>query len=172
MFSTYSSRTWWLLVENWFKNFVKPYHEELSSKTWSMWQHHIPPNSFFWKLKVIIRSLSCWQQDFYFWQVLKSIHNFIIDALQYLFVRDSNKKQRRAIITSNFTKRGKFHLLWQPSALRTNLIMWPSSCTLEKGLSLPFSLAKKRIYLDTQLKGKLMDLFLKLPGRSLFPQVE
>ena len=27
------------------------------------------------------------------------------------------------------------------------------SCTLQKGLPVPFSLAKKRIYLDTQLKG-------------------
>ena len=30
-----------------FKNFVKQYHEELSSKVWSMWQHRIPQNIFF-----------------------------------------------------------------------------------------------------------------------------
>ena len=29
----------------------------------------------------------------------------------------------------------------------------------KKGLPLPFSLAKKRIYLYTQLKGELTDLF-------------
>ena len=31
-------------------NFVKPYHDELSSKAWWIWQHHIPQNIFFWKL--------------------------------------------------------------------------------------------------------------------------
>ena len=43
----------------------------------------------------------------YFWQVLKSIHKFIIElhALQCLFVRGSNKKQRRGRIISNLTKR-------------------------------------------------------------------
>ena len=30
---------------------------------------------------------------------------------------------------------------------------------LKKSLSLPFSLTKKRIYLNTQLKGELADLF-------------
>ena len=42
----------------------------------------------------------------YFWYVLKSIHKFIIEfhALQCLFVRWSNKKQRRDRIISNFTK--------------------------------------------------------------------
>ena len=42
----------------------------------------------------------------------------------------------------------------------------------KKGLSLLFSLAKKRIYLGTQLKVELTDLFLKLPGCSLYPQAE
>ena len=42
----------------------------------------------------------------YFWQVLKSIFKFIIEvhALQCLFVRRSNKQQRRSRIISNFTK--------------------------------------------------------------------
>ena len=35
----------------------------------------------------------------------------------------------------------------------------------KKGLSFPFSLGKKTIYLETQLKGELTDLFLKLTGR-------
>ena len=34
----------------------------------------------------------------------------------------------------------------------------PPSCTL-KDLSFPFSLSKKRIYLETQLKGEFTDLF-------------
>ena len=42
----------------------------------------------------------------YFWQVLESIHKFIIElhALQCLFARRSNKKQRRGSISSNFTE--------------------------------------------------------------------
>ena len=36
----------------------------------------------------------------------------------------------------------------------------PPSCTLsKKGLSFPFSLGKKRIHLETQLKGEFTDLF-------------
>ena len=34
----------------------------------------------------------------------------------------------------------------------------------KKGLSFPFSLGKKIIYLETQLKGELTDLFSKLTG--------
>ena len=42
----------------------------------------------------------------YFWQVLESIPKFITEilVLQYLFVRASNRKQRRGRIISNFTK--------------------------------------------------------------------
>ena len=63
-----------------------------------------------------------------------------------------------------------FHVLYEPS---DNLAMWslffhPS----KKGLSFPFSLGKKRIYLETELKGELTDLFSKLTGHSLFPQTE
>ena len=42
----------------------------------------------------------------------------------------------------------------------------PLSYTLQKGLPITFSLAKKRIYLDTQLKGEITDLFWKLPACS------
>ena len=38
---------WRRLLKNQFKNFMKPYHEEISSKAWSMWQRHIPKNAFF-----------------------------------------------------------------------------------------------------------------------------
>ena len=46
------------------------------------------------------------------------------------------------------------------------------SCTLQKGLPLIFTLAKKRTYLDTQLKGEFADFFWELPGRSIFHQDE
>ena len=53
-----------------------------------------------------------------------------------------------------------FHVLYQPSY---NLAMWSPLASLlypfKKGLSFPFSLGKKRIYLKTQLKGESIDLF-------------
>ena len=39
----------------------------------------------------------------------------------------------------------------------------------KKSLPSPFSLARCRIYLGTHLREELTDLFLKLPGHSLFP---
>ena len=66
-----------------------------------------------------------------------------------------------------------FHVSYQPSH---NLAMWSPIASLlhpsKKGLSFPFSLDKRRIYLETQLKGEFTDLFWKLPGCSLFPQAE
>ena len=85
---------------------MKP-HYELPRKAWSMWQHYIPPKHFRY--------------------VLESIQKFIIElhVPQCLFVRGSNKKQKRGRIISNFTKRRDFfHLLWQPSALGVNFTMW------------------------------------------------
>ena len=75
----------------------------------------------------------------YFWQVLGSIHKFMIElhVLQYLFVRVSNKKQRRCRIISNFRKGKTSHLLWQPSALVSNLTMWPPFLHPPKKASLP-----------------------------------
>ena len=53
-----------------------------------------------------------------------------------------------------------FHVLYQPSY---NLAMWSPFASLlhpsKKGLSFPFSLGKKRTYLETQLKGEFSDLF-------------
>ena len=48
-----------------------------------------------------------------------------------------------------------FHLLYQPS---DNVAMWPPP-PFQKGFSFPFSLGKKRAYLETQLKGEFTDLF-------------
>ena len=99
--------------------------------------------------------------NLYIWYVLESIHKFVkeLHVLQCLFVRESNKKQRSRIV-SNFKKRRLFHFLWQPSALGCNLTMWhPLLPPFKKGIPLPFSLAKKRTYLDTQLKTELTYLF-------------
>ena len=110
----------------------------------------------------------------YFWQVLESIHKFIIEIhfLQCLFVRGSNKKQMMGKIISNFTKGEAFLFLMTTKCSsgkshNVALLLLPP----RKGLPLLFSLAKKRIYLDTQLKAELTDLFWKLPGCFLFPRV-
>ena len=110
----------------------------------------------------------------YFWQVLESIHKFItteLHALQCLFVRGSNKQQRRGRIVSNFTK-GHFFVFYDNQVL-LGVISQCGPLLTHSRKSFPlFSLAKRRIYLDTQLKGELTDLFWKLPRCSLFPQAE
>ena len=67
-----------------------------------------------------------------YWYVLGSIRKLIIElyVLQWLFVRESNKKQRGDRVISNFTKGETFHLLWQPTALGGNLTMWTPSLHL------------------------------------------
>ena len=53
-----------------------------------------------------------------------------------------------------------FHVLYQPS---DNLAMWsPFLYPFKKGLPFPFSLGKKRIYLEIQLKGEFTDFILKI----------
>ena len=109
----------------------------------------------------------------YFWQVLEYTHKFIIELhdLQCLIVRKSKKQQKRSRIISNLTKGQNF------SSFVTAKCSWDSShnaasllAPSKKGLPL-FSLLKKRIYLDTQLKGDLM-FPLMLPWCFLFPQAE
>ena len=125
--------------------------------------------------QVIIRPLLCWQKDPLL-LTAPGIYPQIYQKSPYpavLICKGSNKKQRRGKIISNFTKGETFHLLWQPSALRGNNVPPPSLLALSKtGLPLPFTLGKKRTYLDTQLKGDLTGLFWKLSERSLFPQAE
>ena len=63
-----------------------------------------------------------------------------------------------------------FHVLYQPS---DDLALWsPFLHPSKKGLSFPFNLGTKKIYLETQLKGEFTDLFSKLSENSLFPQGE
>ena len=76
------------------------------------------------------------------------------------------KKTKEGRIISNFTNaKGKTFLSLMSTKLLLGVI---SQCGLQyKGLPLPFSLAKKRIYLYTQLKAELTNLFCKLPGYPL-----
>ena len=143
-----------------------PYHEEISGKAWSMWQHHIPLykalSNYNFTLTLLTAGFFNFDRS---WNL--SIHKFIIElhVLQCLFVRGSNKKQRRGRIISNFIS-----YLYQPS---DNIAMWsPFLHPSKKGLSFPLSLGKKRIYLETQLKGEFIYWsFLKI-DRVLFPQAE
>ena len=48
-YSVYILLRWCMLLKIWFKNFVKPYHEEIPSKSWWMWQHHYFPKHFLLK---------------------------------------------------------------------------------------------------------------------------
>ena len=61
-----------------------------------------------------------WKRILYFWQALESLRKFTIKlhVLQCLFVRASNKKQRRGRIISNFTKGETF------SSLMTTKCSW------------------------------------------------
>ena len=120
---------------------MRLYHEELSSKAWSMWQGHIPPKtvSFEGSKKLLILCLVD-SRILYFWYVMEFIHKLI-------------------------------HLLWQPSAVGSNLTMWPYFLYPSKNAFYPHILAKKRIYQDTQLKGELADLFWRFLERFLFPQL-
>ena len=131
-----------------------PYHEEISGKAWSMWQHHIPLykalSNYNFTLTLLTAGFFNFDRS---WNL--SIHKFIIElhVLQCLFVRGSNKKQRRGRIISNFIS-----YLYQPS---DNIAMWsPFLHPSKKGLSFPFSLGKKRIYLETQLKGEFIYWFI------------
>ena len=92
----------------------------------------------------------------YFWYALESIHKFIIELyiLQCLFVKESSKKQRRGTIISHVTKEILFHLLWQPSALRGNLIMWLPFLHPLKKVFLSLSVWPKREYRSWTINWK------------------
>ena len=95
----------------------------------------------------------------FFWYALESIHKVIIElhVLQHLFVRRSNKKQSE--VSGGTTKGGTFFISYDDQVLLGVISHYgPLLAPFRKGLPLPFSLAKKRIYLDTQLKGALTDL--------------
>ena len=130
-----------------------------------MWQHHIPPEHFFWRLEIIARPWPCWQQDFLL-LICPVIYPEIYHILQCLFVRGFNKKQRRGRIISNFTKR--FFISYddqRPGAYGANFTMWlPLLAPSKKGLHLPFSFSKKRKY---SIKIRVYYFILKIA--TMFP---
>ena len=90
----------------------------------------------------------------------ESITSTQLYVLQCLFVRVSNKRKRRDRINSNFVKGQTFFILYGNQVL-LGVISQCSSLVahFKEGLPLIFSLAKRRIYLDTQLKRALANLF-------------
>ena len=102
-------------------------------------------------------------RNLYFRYLLESIHKFVeLHIMQCLFVRGSNKKQRTGSIISNFTKRRDFFISYDNLVLLgviSQCATLPLLAPFKKVHPPPFSLAKERIYLDTQLKAELTDLF-------------
>ena len=134
------------------KNFVKLYCEELSSKEWSMWQHHIHQNVFFWKLSATVRPLLCWQQDSLLLTGPGTYpQTYHITPCPALLISKAVKKNKGGEGCVTICCLFLYH---------------PKNC-----LPFPFGLTKKKRYLDTQLKTGLTDLFWKLPGSSLLPRV-
>ena len=85
----------------------------------------------------------------YFWQVLESIHEFIleIDVLQCFFVRGSDEKQRRGRIISNFTK-GDFFISYINQVLLGIISQCgPSFCTFSIKVFLSLSVWARREYI-------------------------
>ena len=116
---------------------MEPYHEELSSKAWSMWEHHSLRNIFFFE------SLSSyWTFPFVSTRFLlnepDSVYKFIIDihTMQSLHVGESKKQQKRGGIILNFTKGETFFISYNNQVLlRVILQLGLPSCTLQKRLS-------------------------------------
>ena len=131
------------------KNFMKPYHEELPIKAWSMWQHHIFPKTFpFEGSKQLIDLCYVDSRIIYFWYVLERIDKFIIElhVLQCFFVIVGQKKSKWGVALFQISEMKKEGLL-----MTTKLLLGViSQCGFQdKVLLLPFSLAQKRIYLNT-----------------------
>ena len=124
-------------------------------------QHHIYPYIFSRKLYLVIRPSSFWQEDFsdMYWNLstkpIKELH-----TLLYIFVKGFNNEQSRSRIISNSIN-GETLLV----SYKNYVLLW--WCLWKKHLSLTFSLAKKKIFmqhsLNIHLKKELTDLFWNLP---------
>ena len=107
----------------------------------------------------------------YFWYVLKSIHKFIIElhALQCLFVRGSNKKQRRGLGLFEISQKVRlFHILWQPSTLGGNLIMQSFFLHPSKKPSSPLQFGKEENIPGHSIERKTYWFILKIDRSSPF----
>ena len=124
----------------------------------------------------------------YFWQVLESIHKFVIEILSWVlickFVRGSNRKQReggrvvggRGWDSFKFHKRRDFLSLMTPITLGANLTMWSPFWHPSKKVFHSPSLRSRREHTWTlNIEESLLMfwlIFTDLPGFSLFLQEE
>ena len=98
----------------------------------------------------------------YFWYVLKYIHKFIIEphVLQCLFVKESNKKQRRGRIISNFTK---FFISYDSQVLlRVTSQCGHPSCTLRKRSSSPLQFDQEKNIPGHSIESRAYRFILKI----------
>ena len=113
--------------------------------------------------------MPCWQQDSLIWQVLESIHKFIIELhiQQCLFVRGPIKNKGGVVLFHILQKERLFHLLWQTSALEDNLTMWSSFFHPPKKAFLSPSVWPRREYIWTfNWKDNLLIFFENCLGVS------
>ena len=120
------------------------------------------PQDIFFKSSKQLLDLCLW--ILYFWQVLESIHKFIIELYvqQCLFVRGSNKKQRSGRLISQ--KEKLFYLLREPNALGGNLTMRSTSLHLPRKAFLSPLVWPRREYTS------MLNWTENLPDCFLFPQ--
>ena len=151
-----------MLLKNWFKNFLKPYDEELRSKAWWMWQHHYSQKTLsFESCKLIVHLCKLIDLDLADSRILyfcspgiypQTFHRTpCTEVLISKGVPMKNKGRLELFETSQ--KKRLFHFLWQPSVIGGNLTMWLSSCTLQKRLSSPAQFGQEENISWTQLKG-------------------
>ena len=143
-----------------------PYHEDLSS------EHGQCDSIIFLKTFSLERSkyillnfCLVGSRILYFWQVLESLHKLIneLHVLQCLFVRESNKKQRRGRVFQISQKERLFHLLYRPSALGDNLPMRSHfTCTLPKRPFFTLQLGKEDNLSGNSIKKRVDWFVLKI----------
>ena len=104
---------------------MKPYHEELSTKAWSIWQHHILPKTFFvfgGKLDVCLAD----NRILYFFERSCNLSTNLPESSMPCSAYSqvgliSNKGGVRLFQVSQ--KDRLFHPFWEPSAYGGNLLM-------------------------------------------------
>ena len=98
---------------NQFKNFVEPYHEELSSKAWSMWQHYIPQQHH------ISQTLALLTVGFFTfgrsWNLSTSLSQNSMPCSTYLWGGLIKNKEGVGLFQISQKERVFVHVLYQPS---------------------------------------------------------
>ena len=104
-----------------------------------------------------------------FWYVPKSIHKCIMElhVLQCLFVRGSNKKQRRCRIISNFTKGENFS-----SLMKTKYSCGQSHKVVPLLAHSPLQFRQEESIPGHSIERRVYWFVLKIPGFSFYLEQE